>query len=165
MRFGTILALDVAREFAADLDRMVLWQPVVKGEQFMTQFLRLRLAADLMSQGEKVTTQELRTSAYSGQRLEVAGYTLDPALVRAMDAVELKTLATPEIGRIDWIEIAASAQRELSPASRAVVDAWKLANVRVKVTTVAGDAFWSAPEITVIPDLIEATAQLFEAAS
>ncbi len=158
LRLGAILALDVAREFAADLDRMVLWQPVVKGEQFMTQFLRLRLAADLMGQGEKVTTQDLRNAAYSGQRLEVAGYTLDAALLRALDAVELKTLAVPAMGRIEWMEVAADAQRPLTPASRAVVASWEASGVHVRVTTVVGEAFWSAPEITVAPELIAATA-------
>lgn len=158
LRLGAVLAMEATREFAADLDRIVLWQPVVKGEQFMTQFLRLRLAADLMGQGEKVTTQDLRAAAYGGQRLEVAGYTLDPALVRALDGIELKGLAVPEKARVEWMEVAASAERALPPASRSVVDAWQAAHVRVKVTTVAGDAFWSTPEITVVPELIEATA-------
>lgn len=160
LRFGALLAADAAREFAADLERVILWQPVVKGEQFMTQFLRLRLAADLMGAGEKVTTQDLRNAAYAGQRLEVAGYTLDPALVRAMDGLDLKAFAIPQTARIEWMDVGASAERTLPPAGRAVVDAWQALHVPVKVTTVVGDAFWNTPEITEVPALLEATAAL-----
>lgn len=165
LRFGALLAVDVAHEFAPDLERMILWQPVVKGEQFMTQFMRLRLAADLMGAGEKVTTQDLRNAAYAGQRLEVAGYTLDPALVRAMDGIELKGRAVSGTVPIEWMEVGPGAERALAPAGRAVVEAWQAMNVTVKVTTVAGEAFWSTPEITVADELIEATtARLCESA-
>ena len=49
LRLGGLLALDAARDPAANISRVVLWQPVLRGEQMMTQFLRLRLAADLSS--------------------------------------------------------------------------------------------------------------------
>lgn len=165
LRFGALLALDVARDFAQNTDRIVLWQPVAKGEQLMTQFLRLRLAADLMNQADKVTTQDLRKTAYAGHPLEIAGYTLHPDLVRAMDAIELKGLVVPDAVPIEWMEVAPMADRMLSPASRAIVETWQAAHVRITVTCVTGEAFWSSPEIAVVPELINATSARFEAAA
>src|SRR5688572_7026689 len=51
LRAGCLLAAQAARriEPAADL---VLWQPVSSGKQFLQQFLRLKLAAQLMSKEE-----------------------------------------------------------------------------------------------------------------
>ncbi len=50
LRLGALLALDFAREISKKkLDRFILWQPVISGDSFLTQFLRLRLANEMLT--------------------------------------------------------------------------------------------------------------------
>lgn len=155
LRSGALLALDVARELPLPIERLLFWQPVIRGEQMMTQFLRLRLAADLTTPGEKVSTQDLRAMLARGTPLEVAGYTLSPELVQRIDALDLKNMVASDTPLIDWLEIASTADRPLAPASRGVIDVWKQQGVDVRAATVVGEPFWNSLEIEVAPALIK----------
>jgi len=159
LRSGALLAADVLAQLRPSVERMLLWHPVVRGEQLMTQFLRLRMAADLITQGEKITTQDLRAALSRGESLEIAGYTLAAELVRSIDALDLKTMVTAGSPPIDWLEIAAAADRPLTPAARAVVDAWQQQQITVRAASVAGEPFWNTIEITEVPELIERSTQ------
>ena len=48
---AAMLAADVARDPALGIEQLVLWQPVASGEQFLTQFLRTQLAAEMLAGG------------------------------------------------------------------------------------------------------------------
>ena len=159
LRSGALLAADVLAELHASVERILLWHPVVRGEQLMTQFLRLRLAADLMTQGEKITTQELRATLSKGQSLEIAGYRLAPELVQRFDALDLKAMVTAGAPPVDWLEVAIGAGRPMTPASRAVIDAWQEQKILVRAATVAGEPFWNTLEITEVPELVECSTQ------
>lgn len=155
LRSGALLAAEVLSELRPVVERLLLWQPVTRGEALMTQFLRLRLAADLMMPGEKITTQELRATLSKGASLEVAGYTLAPELVRSIDALDLKAMLAAGAPPLDWLELAAAVDRPLTPASRAVVDELQQRQIRVRAATVAGEPFWNTLEITEAPELLE----------
>lgn len=159
LRSGALLAADRLGDCDVPVERLLLWQPVVRGEQLMTQFLRLRLAADLMKQGEKTTTQELRASLSAGQSVEVAGYLLAPDLVACIDRLELKTLLRGNTPPVQWLEVVPATERPLSPASRAVIEHWQQQGITVRADCVAGEPFWNTPEITVVPALLERTDQ------
>jgi len=163
LRSGALLALDVAGELTPPIERLLLWQPVIRGEQMMTQFLRLRLAADLTSPGEKITTQDLRARLASGERIEIAGYTLAPELVSRVDALDLKTMVSSATAPIDWLEITAVVDKPLTPVSRGVVDAWKQQGCNVHAATVQGEPFWNSLEIEIAPALIERSLQCLAA--
>lgn len=159
LRSGALLAADVFTALSAAVERLLLWHPVVRGEQFITQFLRLRLAADLMTQGEKITTQELRAALVRGESLEIAGYTLAPELVQRFDALDLKVMLPAGAPPVDWLEIAAGTARPVMPASRAVIDAWRQQKIIVRAATIPGESFWNTLEITEVPELIECSTQ------
>lgn len=160
LRTGALLALDVARELeSADiLDHILLWNPVLKGQVFVTQFLRLRMAADLANSAGGVDTQQLRAALQQGESVEVAGYDLAPELVLPMEALDLQVLPPRPGVRVDWFELAGE-NRPISPASAKLVEAWRATDVDVDIHQVVGDAFWSTPEITLAPDLLDATTQ------
>ncbi|MBI3776071.1 MAG: hydrolase 2, exosortase A system-associated [Gammaproteobacteria bacterium] len=164
LRSGALLAAEVLPELRSSVERLLLWHPVVRGEPLMTQFLRLRLAADLMTPGEKITTQELRATLAKGESLEVAGYTLAPELVQRMDALDLKSMLMAGCPPLDWLDIAAVADRPLAPASRAVVDALQQQQICVRAATVAGEPFWNTLEITEVPELVERSTQWLDEA-
>lgn len=165
LRLGAVLAMDCAREQERNLAEIVLWQPVVNGATAMTQFLRLRLAAEMLADGgNRGSVQNLRQVLNSGQLVEVAGYDLAPDLVAAVDALRLDEMAVPSTAPVHWLELVAESEHGLAPASQRVLQAWKAKGVNVRAVPVIGPAFWSTTEVTLAPDLLRVTSQIVESA-
>lgn len=162
LRLGALLALDHAHMAGAgEIERVVLWQPVAAGAQYLTQFLRLRVAAEMM--GDKKAgggTDALRAALRGGEALEIGGYELAPALADAIEAKSATALAVTGCP-VHWLEIVAAPERPLALASARVTDAWRAAGVDVHTHAVAGQAFWATQEITECTALIDATCAIF----
>lgn len=157
LRLGAALACELAADAALGIERLVLWQPVTSGEQFISQFLRLRLAAEMLGGGAATSALgELRSQLAQGRPLEIAGYDLHPHLAAAIERVQLASLR-PAAKRIDWMEVGAEAAPSVRPGSQRVVEHWRGHGVDVRAASVAGEAFWSTLEITECPRLLEAT--------
>jgi exosortase A-associated hydrolase 2 len=162
LRLGALLALDAAAHSEA-VERVVLWQPVLSGDQMLTQFLRLRLASGLAagrSAGE--TTTALRARLKAGETLEIAGYALAPALALAMDSLHLGKLGTATRVPIDWVAIEA-ADAPPSPAQQEILDDWRGRGREIHYHRVSADPFWTLQETTLAPALVEFTASLLGA--
>lgn len=165
LRLGALLALDYARTAAQPVAQLMLWQPVTDGAQFLTQFLRLRVAGAMLDQGATgvtsptstttATTAALRTQLAQGEALEVAGYLLAPAMAASLDALNASHLAPP--CPTAWLEIVAAPERPLPPGAARVASAWEHSGAAIAVQTVACAPFWSTQEIAECPALIEAT--------
>jgi exosortase A-associated hydrolase 2 len=158
LRLGALLALDAARD-CETVVRVVLWQPVLRGDQMMTQFLRLRLAGGLAAgaaAGEN--TSQLRARLSAGECLEIAGYEIAPELAAAIDAQRLKELGG-QCGRpLDWVAVA----NEPSPVPQQdqILADWKLRGVEARAHQVVAQRFWSLQETTLAPPLVDLTAAL-----
>lgn len=139
----------------------LLWQPVVNGEQFLVHFLRLRMAAGMMS-GKKESTADMRATLGAGEPLEVAGYMLSPAMASALTAARL---APPPGGPVHWLEVVLGEDARLAPASQRVADAWTASGCDLQTGAVLGDPFWSTQEIAVVPALLEQTTRRFGASA
>lgn len=158
LRLGATLAADVARDASLALEQLVLWQPVVNGELLLTQFLRLRLAAEMLADGAAQSgVRELRESLRGGRTQEIGGYDLHPRLAGDIDALRLAELV-PVVKRVHCLEISASADPKLSPASQRAMDAWRAKGLDVRAAAVEGEPFWSTLEITECKALLAATA-------
>jgi exosortase A-associated hydrolase 1/exosortase A-associated hydrolase 2 len=168
LRLGALLALDCARDPAIAPDRLLLWQPVTNGASYLTQFLRLRLAGDLLQEkGEKAGageksggTDALRAQLRAGESLEVAGYRLAPALALAIDTLDGAKIAPP--CPVHWCELTAARERPLPPAGARVAAAWREQGTKVDVHLAQGPQFWSTPEIEEAPALVDTTAALWD---
>ena len=161
LRLGALLALDSARGAGRAFERFILWQPVVNGETFLTQFLRLKVANQMLAGGVgQGGTGALKETLAAGRCLEIAGYDLAPVLAAAIERLSLSALA-PERGAVHWFEVAAQPASPLSPAGQRVVDAWRSRGATVDARTVAGEPFWATVEIAVCPELLEATTAIF----
>ena len=162
LRLGVLLALDCAKDSEYDFDKLVLWQPVVNGKSFLTQFLRLRLANELMikERGRALNVHRLREALDAGESLEIAGYTLTPWLAAVIDNLRMNELIVKN-GEIHWFEIVTDMTRTLSPAGVSVLDAWNRSGIHPEVVLIPGQPFWATQEISECPQLITATTKLF----
>lgn len=164
LRLGGLLALDFARDQENAIDKIILWQPVISGESFLTQFLRLRLAHEVLSGGEgsgKASgTNAMRSSLAKGEMLEVAGYELAPDLAAAIDSLKAAELIVTQ-SPIHWFEIVAEPDRPITPAGAKVASAWKRNEVDLHVHLVPCLPFWATQEISECTGLVSATTNVF----
>jgi exosortase A-associated hydrolase 2 len=162
LRLGALLALDFAKESPGAFDEIILWQPVINGESFLTQFLRMRLASEMLGGGEDKApgTQQMRKAMAAGESLEVAGYELAPALAASIDGTNAAGLAMTGMP-VHWFELVLEPGRPLPPAAARVASAWQQQGVDLHVHLVPATPFWASQEITECPALLTATTGLF----
>jgi exosortase A-associated hydrolase 2 len=161
LRLGALLALQAAADRSDDIRRVILWQPVLRGDQFVTQFLRLRLAADLSANsGGGEGTAALRREIADTGGIEIAGYELDRELVDAIDSLRLAELGLACPAPIDWIDVVSAADQGATPAQDAVLKRWQGAGKTVRRQQAVGVPFWSLQETAIAPALVTATTNL-----
>ena len=161
LRLGALLALDFAKSAKKKFDHIILWQPVISGESFLTQFLRLRLANEMLSAGRGSGastggTSALRNTLRAGESLEVAGYELTPELASAIDGLKAVELAVTD-SPVHWFEIVAEPGRPMTPIGGKVVSAWRHSEVKLFLHLVPCPPFWATQEIAECPELVTAT--------
>ena len=158
LRLGACLVAEVAQQAEAAIDQVLFWQPVSTGSQFLSQFLRLRLASEMLASGAATTAvRELTAELARGNTLEIAGYELHPELAAAIERIRLEALH-PAVKRVDWMEVAADRELPLRPAARRVIDAWRARGLEVRTSQAAGEPFWSTIEIAECEELLALTA-------
>jgi len=161
-RLGAILAAQLHAELARGDIALVLWQPVIDGKTHLTQFLRVRMAAQLdRADVAKESTASMRKQLDAGEPVEVAGYEIHPQLARAIDDARLGDPKLAPGTAILWLENAAGDGAGLALPSRKAVDTWVAAGLAVDAAVYAGPAFWQVHERVVTPSIIERTTQWF----
>lgn len=158
LRLGAVMAGELARG-CASVRHLLLWQPVLSGKTFYTQFLRIRIAAEMNLPERVKTTNELRHLSAAGQAVEVSGYEVGAELATALDAVVFATTDWPKRVEIDWFEVQADTDPALTPASLKAIESLQSAGAAVHAQAVHGPAFWQVHERELAPQLIEATAR------
>lgn len=157
LRVGALLALDAVRQGGVTPPALLLWQPVTNGSQALTQFLRLKVASQMLTEGaDSGGTTALRQALTAGQPLEIAGYTLAPALALALDSLDAVTMPAPACP-VHWFELVADGARPVPPAAARVADAWRQQGADVRTHAVPGPQFWATQEIAECPALLDAT--------
>lgn len=159
IRLGCLLALDVARGLDEPVAGMLFWQPVSSGQQAMTQFLRLRMAASMMG-GEQEKVGDLRKRLEQGENLEVAGYELSSSLVHAIDGLTMIDMVPEKGTSVTWFDVSGNPDKPLPMISRKIVEAWQQAGIEVVVETVVGEPFWTTQEIAMAPELNQRMTEL-----
>lgn len=157
VRLGVPLALDALAGTAAC--PLAAWQPVSDGRNYFTQFLRMRIAANMdRTDIPKDTTAGMRARLAEGASVEVAGYEVAPVLATAIESLNLAT-RVPQAGiPVAWFEKKTGEDAALPPASTQVVNAWRTSGVEVAVGVFDGPAFWALHDRHAAPDLIGLTA-------
>jgi exosortase A-associated hydrolase 1/exosortase A-associated hydrolase 2 len=162
LRLGAVMAAQLAAEMP-QVRRLVFWQPVVAGKLYWTQFLRIRIAAEMGQPGGVKTTEELRQRALRDEAVEVGGYDVGAALARRIDTL-LMPDATALLGRqLQWFEVLADADAVVPRANAKLIESLQAQGVAVQLVQVTGPAFWQVHERDVAPELVAATTQLAHA--
>jgi exosortase A-associated hydrolase 2 len=164
VRLGCALGAQAVRDAIPGIAHTVFWQPVLDGNRFLDQFLRLRVAASMMEQDRKESTAELRARFARGETVDVAGYGIAPALATQLDRVRLSELVGPHLGQVHWIEVVRSPDTPPPAAATKAIAAARAAGTNVTLYPIAGEPFWSSVEIVCLPALIERTVALLEGA-
>ena len=156
IRLGAILAATLHGRRAAADTALLLWQPVADGKTHLTQFLRVKIAAQMdRADLPKETTATMRAALAAGRTVEVAGYALHPELTAAIDAAKLDACPLPAGSRMLWLENTVGDPPDLTPASRLLLQRWPGPGAQVDAVGFAGPAFWQMHERTVAPEAIE----------
>jgi len=155
VRFGALLGADLYHRFPRDIERLVMWQPVVSGKTYVSQFLRLRAAAEMISGAGGLDTRSLHAALGRGETLEIAGYELHPDLARDIQRRDLRELPLDPNAHIEWLEVVSDSNYSLSPVAMKLIESWRASGAKVHAEKVIGEHFWAAPEITVVNGLLE----------
>ncbi|MEW5709237.1 MAG: hydrolase 2, exosortase A system-associated [Pseudomonadota bacterium] len=155
LRAGCLLAAEASRRIES-VNGLLLWQPVASGAQHLAQFLRLKSANALLASGSASRRDDLRRKLVEeDQPVEVAGYTLSPALARGLERATLEVGA--QVKRIVWLEVSATTPPALSPAAGQRIARWQAQELQVAAHAVAGSPFWQTVEVSECHALAEAT--------
>lgn len=155
LRAGALLAAQASQK-SLSVDALVFWQPTISGSTFLTQFLRIKLASEMLSSGQTQTgTKQLRDQLKAGESVEVGGYGLSPEMASGIESAKLDGI-TPTCP-VFWFETGGESENLASPASSRIVESWRTHGVQVATRAVLGEPFWLTQEITECPALIDAT--------
>jgi len=161
LRAGGLLIADYLATHGAG-NGVLLWQPVISGRQYLTQFLRLRLANEMLGNvADRTGTQQLRDRIANGEHIEVAGYRLGEGLARDLERSEL--VFVPQANRVLWLEVSSDDLPKLSPASAKRIAQFAERGVRVEAAAVTGQPFWQTVEIAESPALVAKTVEMIAA--
>ncbi len=153
LRAGSLLASSWMQRRQVNLP-LLAWQPVFNGQQYLTQFLRIRLGADLgQSPQSKNVLADLRAALKSGEPVVVGGYWLSPELAHGLEA---STFGLPADHRapITVLEVAHTDPPELTPATSNWLDKARAAGHVCQGQACMGNKFWQSTEVETAMSLI-----------
>lgn len=158
LRTGGLLAMDFANRRQNPIERLIVWQPVINGDAFIMQFLRLRVAAAVMDRNApQEKTSELKQQLLDGKAIEVAGYLLNPDLIKPILALRANELDLSTVKDLALFEIVTSEDKDVSPANAKFIATLHSKNQMATIKTVVGSPFWSTQEIAEAPRLLAET--------
>ena len=162
MRTGALIAADFVQQYPDSCQNLILWSPVGNGKKFISQYLRIKLAAEFTGKpGDNQTTmKDLWTDLDNGKIIEIAGYDLTGKLAHGLASLDLATIKLPETIKVNWIETALSDPANLSPASQKIIEKWETKDIPVNAYAVKDKAFWTLQEPEWALDYITQTLKL-----
>jgi exosortase A-associated hydrolase 2 len=160
-RLGCLLAADFANSSPGRIRNLLLWQPVVNGKLFLTQYLRYRVAS-LVDRGlPPENTREIRDKLISGEVVEVAGYPISGALAKGLDQAQFSNFDNLQAIDITWFERVVDSEKPFPiPALKAmdtlrghgsIIDPYKFSDPQI----------WQLHDKDRTPNLVELTTQHF----
>jgi len=161
LRSGILLALEYIQKHSPKIDKLICWQPMLNGELFIMQFLRLRIAASMMNKNQpQEKTSDLKQQLLNGQNVEVAGYLLNPELVIPMISVQAKSIGINNVKSINIFELVQGNEVTESHVTNQWITQLTESKNKVSLDVIIDNSyFWSTQEITESVDLIKLSSE------
>lgn len=157
LRAGCLLAVEAANQLNKPCN-FLFWQPVPSGKQMLQQFLRLKLAGDMLGGQAKGAMEDMRQQLANGVSVEVAGYMLSAGLASGLEKAALSPSAGQKnLRRVEWLEVSTREDASMSPVSSKTFAQWQQSGADARSHIVSGPSFWLTTEIEDAPALIAAT--------
>jgi len=157
LRLGALLAADVSQKSEV-VQKLLLWQPTLNGEQHIDEFLRTQ-SAGLALKGESgFNRAELWDELRAGRSLNVAGYDVSPTLATQISKIRLHDIK-PRCP-VTWINIGRIANAIPNPASQNVLSGWEGEAIEVEFENMEGELFWRILDAGESKRLLDRTAEL-----
>ncbi|MDO9165335.1 MAG: hydrolase 2, exosortase A system-associated [Rhodoferax sp.] len=166
LRAGCLLAVDAARQMD-EVCNFLFWQPPAAGKTLLQQFLRLKVAGDMVGGQSKGIMEAMRQQLASGTPVEIAGYMLSSGLASGLEQASLVPplpSARPS-QRLEWFELSTRDDASLSPVSAKTIVQWQQAGFAVGSHVALGPSFWQTTEIEDAPALIAVTTEAISSPS
>lgn len=154
LRAGCLLAVDAARKLPEPC-HFLFWAPAPAGKPLLQQFLRLKVAGDMLAGNAKGVMEGMRAQLAEGNTVEVAGYTLNPGLANGLEQSNLNPPGAS--GRVEWLELSTREPATLTPVAAQAQARWQQAGYSLRSHLVTGPSFWQTAELEDAPALISAT--------
>lgn len=156
VRLGALMAAEIA---AVDegIEQLLMWMPIVTGKAYWTQFLRIRIAAEMGIKGGAKSTSTLREQSAAGMVVEASGYQVGSLLAKRLDQLEMPLAERLSGKTIAWLEVGKTAESPISKTNANMVSDWQKQGISVTLTQVVGPEFWQVHEREIAPSLLEAT--------
>ncbi len=156
LRAGALLAADYMKCCANNPEKLLLWQPVIDGAAYLSQFLRLRLTSGMLSgEKERDTASSLKQRLESGGEIEVAGYALTSAISRGLTSASLNNIPYGAFPSTCWVDCVANEGQEPSLAVRKLVQSLREHDVDISYITSVGAPFWGSADIIENYDMVK----------
>lgn len=162
LRLGASLAVEASRA-GAPCDGLVLWQPIVRGAQFIDQFLRIAVAEAVTKAHGARSVDGIRRALARNNETEVAGYRVHGDLIDRIDGIDLKDAGPAPVSSLSWIDVAMSEGATPRVDATETIAAWGPSSA-VALDIAVAPQFWSLPEPEAAPGLIETTLRRLDAA-
>jgi exosortase A-associated hydrolase 2 len=160
VRLGCSLALDAG--LFEDGGVGIFWQPLLSPKAQLRQYLRLRVASCMSTNG-KLSVGDLESTLATEGRLDIGGYGISRDLADEMKAAEPEdTSALPD--RLLWIEVGPRRNGGVSSASARTIGQWRSRGARITDRYVEGDQFWATQTLGFAPALMQETTRWLTAA-
>jgi exosortase A-associated hydrolase 2 len=154
--FNSTLAELANVPLAHKLSSIHYWNPVFNPSLFIGQFLRLKLAANMMrGDGPKQSVKELRQQLLEDGELEVAGYTLNNKLIESMEEATINIPMRFADIPLHFYELSALSQ--ITPGLAKKISEVSTNEQLCSRYVVDGPQFWSTQEIAISEPLLALT--------
>jgi len=165
LRAGCLLATQAAVRLDQACN-FLFWAPALSGKNLLQQFLRLKVAGDMLQGKSTGAAETPQAQLANGESVEVAGYSLSPSLASGLQDAQLAPVQTSgDAGRVEWFELSTRDDAVQSPASTKAVARWTEAGFRVRSHIENGPSFWQTSEIEEAAALVSATVAALDPAT
>jgi len=155
LRLGALLAMDYLNQNNCNVERLICWQPVLNGELYVSQFLRLRVAAAMITKNKsKEKTVDLKKQIQEGEAVEVSGYLLNPELIIPLLSVQTKNMTLHNVKKFHILELTLGSETEESYATTQWVKQTTQQGIDVTYDVINSPPFWATQEISESANLI-----------